>query len=517
MTDLWSGLLDALRTAVVAVMAVAELPVLVYFLVINTSYLLLIVFAAWDLVHHRRRAEHSGHDETVASQLAPGVSVIVPAYNEEAGIVPSVQAMLALRYPRHEVVVVDDGSTDGTAERLRAAFDLVPVERELPADVPTRAAVLEVLVPRNGRTRLVVVRKENSGRSDAVNVGINASAEPLVAMVDADSILDPDSLLGVAKPFADDPLRTVATGGAIRAANGCSVRNGRIVQIRMPGSRLARIQVVEYLRAFMLGRTGWSRFGALILISGAFGMFRRDILVEVGGLDADSIGEDFELVMRIHRHLMDQRRSYHVEFVAEPISWTEVPVTAGVLRSQRRRWHRGLWETLWKYRGMLGNPRYGRVGLVALPYYWAFELFAPLLELAGLVLVVLGLALGVVNLSYAYVFLAVAYGYAILVTLAAMTVEELAFHKYDRWQDLRATLLASIWENVGYRQLTAWWRLEGWWAGLTGRKQVWGTMTRQGFAGQTPEHGQEHDQRRQAPTTVPPAGAAPHSEEHTRG
>ena len=181
---------------------------------------------------------------------------------------------------------------------------------------------------------------------------------------------------------------------------------------------------MEYLRAFMLGRTGWSRFGALILISGAFGMFRRDVLVEVGGLDADSIGEDFELVMRIHRSLTDERRDYRVEFVAEPISWTEVPVTARVLRSQRRRWHRGLWETLWKYRGMLGNPRYGRVGLVALPYYWVFELFAPLLELAGLVLVVLGLALGVVNVSYAYVFLAVAYGYAILVTLAAMTVEE---------------------------------------------------------------------------------------------
>ena len=307
MAGLWSGGVDALRTLVETVMAAVEVPVLVYFLVINTSYLLLIGLAAWDLVHHRRRAEHAGHDETVASQLAPGVSVIVPAYNEEAGIVTSVQAMLALRYPRHEVVVVDDGSTDGTSDRLRAAFDLVPVERELPTDVPTRAAVTEVLVPRSGRTRLVLVRKENSGRSDAVNVGINAASEPLVAMVDADSILDPDSLLGVAKPFADDPIRMVATGGAIRAANGCTVIDGRIVQIRMPGPWLARVQVVEYLRAFMLGRTGWSRFGALILISGAFGMFRRDVLVEVGGLDPDSIGEDFELVMRIHRSLTDQR------------------------------------------------------------------------------------------------------------------------------------------------------------------------------------------------------------------
>ena len=467
---------------------------LVYFLLINTSYLLLIGFAAWDLVHHRRRAEHSGHDETVASQLAPGVSVVVPAYNEEAGIVASVQAMLALRYPRHEVVVVDDGSTDGTAERLRAAFDLVPVERELPADVPTRAAVVEVLVPRNGRTRLVVVRKENSGRSDAVNVGINASAEPLVAMVDADSILDPDSLLGVAKPFADDPLRTVATGGAIRAANGCSVRDGRIVQVRMPGSRLARIQVVEYLRAFMLGRTGWSRFGALILISGAFGMFRRDILVEVGGLDAGQhrrglrAGDAHPPPPHGRTTQLPRRVRGRADLVdrgpGRPRGCCAASAAAGTAGSGRRCGSTaGCWATpatdgsAWWPCPTTGPSSCSRRCWRSPGWCWSCSVWCSVSS----------------TRRTPTSFLAVAYGYAVLVTLAAMTVEELAFHKYDRWQDLRATLLASIGENVGYRQLTAWWRLEGWWAGLTGRKQVWGTMTRQGFAGQDPQHGQEHE------------------------
>ncbi|MGN6635553.1 MAG: glycosyltransferase family 2 protein [Oryzihumus sp.] len=475
--------LESTRGVVTWLLHAFEVPVLVYFLVINTSYLLLILMAAGGFVAHLRRLEHAGREETVSSQLAPGVSLLVPAYNEAAGIVPSVQAMLALRYPRHEIVVIDDGSTDDTFERLRAAFDLVRVDRELPRDVPVKARVIDVWVPRDGRTRLVAVRKENSGKTDALNVGINAASEPLVAMVDADSLLDPDALLTVAKPFADDPIRTVATGGVVRAANGCTVVAGRIVEIRTPRQWLPRVQIVEYLRAFLLGRTGWSRMGALILISGAFGLFRRDVLVEVQGLDTDSIGEDFELVMRIHRYMRRNKRDYRVEFVSEPVSWTEVPADLTVLRSQRRRWHRGLWEVLWKYRGMVLNPRYGRIGMIALPWYWVFELLAPALELAGIILVPLGLALGLVNLRFALLFVLVAYGYAIVVTLAAMAVEELSFHKYPRWRDLGATLLASVAENLGYRQLTAWWRVEGWWAGLRRGTHVWGTMTRQGFAG----------------------------------
>lgn len=483
-----SALLDVTRDLLSTLIGVLELPILIYFGLVNSSYLLLVMLAAAGFVHHVRRIEHSGRQETIGSQFAPGVSILVPAHNEEAGIVASVQAMLALRYPRHEIVVIDDGSTDATFERLRAAFDLVRVDRELPRDIPVRSRIVDVWVPRDGRTRLTTVRKENGGKTDALNLGINTATEPLIAMIDADSILDPDALVTVAKPFADDPVRTVATGGVIRAANGCTVVAGRLVAIRTPRTWLPRIQVVEYLRAFFLGRSGWSRLRALVLISGAFGMFRRDVLVEVQGMDTDCIGEDFELVMRIHRHMQQTKRDYHVEFVPEPVAWTEVPATLHVLRSQRRRWHRGLWEVLWKYRHMV-SPQHGRIGLVALPYYWVFELIAPVIELAGLILISAGLALGVVDVGSLALFLLVIYGYAIVVTLAAMAVEELSFHRYPRWRDLGATLLAAVVENFGYRQLTAWWRLEGLVAGLRGAKPVWGTMTRQGFGDVVVEEG----------------------------
>jgi len=476
------GAVDAARRGVTWLLDVSAEPVLAYFLVINTSYLVLICLAALSFARHLRRVPFAGFDETCASPLTSPVSVLVPAYNESAGIVASVSAMLALRYPLHEVVVVDDGSTDGTFAALAAAHDLVETPVALRRDLPTRGRVISAHAPRDGRTPLLVLRTECSGRSDSLNTAVNAARHELVCFVDADSILDPDALLTVAKPFADDPLRVVATGGVVRAANGCRVVAGRVVEARMPRGWLPRIQVVEYLRAFLLGRTGWSSVGALVLISGAFGLYRRDVVVEVGGLDPDCIGEDFALCVQVHRLMREQRRDYRVVFVAEPVVWTEVPTTRAVLASQRRRWHRGLWEVLWRHRRMVGNPRYGRIGLVALPYYVVFELFAPVLELAGLVLVPAGYLLGAVDPATAVAFLLVTYAYSVLVSLAALAVEEFSFHRYGRWRDLAVAGAVSVVENLGYRQLTAWWRVQGLVAAWRGSEQVWGVMTRAGFA-----------------------------------
>jgi cellulose synthase/poly-beta-1,6-N-acetylglucosamine synthase-like glycosyltransferase len=475
--------LDGTRHGLAAVIGALQFPVIGYFLLINSSYLILIMVAGAGTLRHVRSLSSGGRTEALGGRLALGVSVIMPAHNESAGIVAAVQAMLSLRYPRHEVVVVDDGSADDTLSRLSEAFDLVEVERLLPADVAAHAAVRSVAAPRDGRTRLTVVSKDNSGKAESVNVGINACGEDLVAIVDADSLLDPDALLVVTQPFANDPLRVIATGGVVRIANGCTVTAGRVTGIRMPASWLARIQVVEYLRAFQLSRAGWSKMGALILISGAFGVFRRDVLVEAGGISQGTLGEDFELVVRLHKRMRDSRRDYQIEFVAEPVCWTEAPVTARVLRRQRQRWHRGLWETLWASRAMLGRPRYGRVGLAALPWHWVFELAAPVIELGGLFLMALGAALGVISLVAFGLFLAVAYGYAAVVALAAMVIEELSFPRYRRWRDLGAAFFACLAENLGYRQVTAAWRTAGWWSALRGQSQAWGTMTRQGFTG----------------------------------
>jgi cellulose synthase/poly-beta-1,6-N-acetylglucosamine synthase-like glycosyltransferase len=454
--------------------------VLGYFVAINTSYLVLMVVAAAEFVRHRRRLPFAGTDDTFTSQLTPAVSILIPAHNERAGIVSAAHAVLSLRYPKFETIVIDDGSTDDTFEQLRLEFDLVAVPKVVPTDVPVRGEVQSVHVPRAGHGGLLVVRKSKGGKADALNVGLNLATSPLVCMVDADSLLDPDALLLVAKPFADDPNRVVATGGEVRIANGCTVLAGRVIDARMSPNWLCRIQVVEYLRAFLLGRTGWSRLGGLLVISGAFGLFRRDLVVEVGGLAPDCIGEDADLVVRLHRHLRDRGQPYRVVFVTEPVSWSEAPSGWSVLARQRRRWHRGLTEILIRHRPMLANPRYGRIGLLALPYYLVFELLAPVVELSGVVLVPLGLVAGAVDIDFVWHFLLVAYCYAILISLIAVAAEELSFHRYRRWHDLAVILAAAVLENIGYRQLTALWRIQGAWAGLRRHAPVWGQMTRAG-------------------------------------
>jgi cellulose synthase/poly-beta-1,6-N-acetylglucosamine synthase-like glycosyltransferase len=391
-----------------------------------------------------------------------------------------VHAMLALRYPVFEVLVIDDGSTDGTFARLDAEFDLVEVPRVIPRGVPTRGAVHSVHVPRLRPEPLVVVRKENGGKTDALNVGINLAQHPLVCMVDADSVLDPQALLSVAKPFADDPLRVAAAGGVVRIANGCTVLAGRIVDTRMPRGWLPRIQVVEYLRAFLFGRLGWNRLGGNLIISGAFGLFRKDHLLAVGGYDATSIVEDLDLVVRLHRYLRSHKIRYEIPFIPDPVAWTEVPESLRVLSRQRGRWQRGLVAAMWQYRGMLFNPRYGRVGLIAVPFYTLGEMLAPLVEVFGYVIIVAGLVAGVVNVSFALLFILVAWGYGMLLSLWAVVLEEVSFHRYRRLGDLVRLVLFATLENFGYHQCGVWWRLRAFFT-RRGRKHVWGEMTRRGF------------------------------------
>jgi cellulose synthase/poly-beta-1,6-N-acetylglucosamine synthase-like glycosyltransferase len=470
---------DVLRTAfdVFGICAVA------YFAALNLTYIAFTALAWRSITSHLRARRFSGTNEALASPLTPPVSMLLPAYNESTGIVESVHSLLALRYPEHEVIVVNDGSTDDTVARLTEAFDLVPVDKALRDAVETRE-IRGTYVSRR-EPQLWLIDKENGGKSDALNAGLAAARYPYVCAVDADAILEEDALLRVAKPIIDDPELVVAAGGIVRIANGCTVDRGQVLDVRLPKSRLATFQVVEYFRAFLVGRVGWSRLRSLLIISGAFGLFRREAVEAVGGWRTDTVGEDAELVVRMHRHMRERDEDYRIEFVPDPVCWTEAPESLRALSRQRRRWQRGLAETLWSHKKMFGRPRYGALGMVALPYFVLFELVGPIFELTSFFLLPTAYLLGVLDTAILVAFAVVAVLLGVLLSVAALALEEFSFRRHPHRLDVVRMLAYAVLENFGYRQLVDWWRLQGLWD-VARRRTGWGDMKRKGFAALTP-------------------------------
>jgi cellulose synthase/poly-beta-1,6-N-acetylglucosamine synthase-like glycosyltransferase len=471
-----------MREFLVDAVLLANWTLLAHVALFHLVTLLLVLAGARRVWRNRHWRGVEGHGETFASPLTPAVSILVPAHDEEVGILDTLSAALGQRYPALEVVLVDDGSTDRTFELVADRYGLREVTPQPTADLPVEGEVLSVHRATTGDP-LTVVRKASVGRrSDALNAALNHARHPLVCMVDADSLLETEALLQVSRPFVEDPDNVVATGGAIRAANGAITDRGTVVEPRLARRWVVRVQVLEYLRSFLLGRTGWADAHALLIISGAFGLFRRDLVVEVGGLDARSLAEDAELVVTLQEHLRRQNRPHRIVFVPEPVCWTEVPETWGVLGRQRKRWAHGLGQLLWKHRRMIGNPRYGPVGLLALPFFLLFELLGPVIELVGLGALFTSFLLGLVQPATAALMLVLAIALGVLLSATAIAVEELTYHRYRRGRDLLALMGAAIVEHLWFRWAHSWYRLRGLVSALMRETPVWTAMPRVGFA-----------------------------------
>lgn len=445
--------------------------------------LLLVLAGARRVWRNRHWRGVEGHDETFASPLTPAVSILVPAHDEEAGILDTLSAALGQKYPALEVVLVDDGSTDRTFALVAERYALREVTARPTADLPVDGKILSVHRATTGDP-LLVIRKTSVGRrSDALNAALNHARHPLVCMVDADSLLETEALLQVSRPFVEDPDNVVAAGGVIRAANGALTDRGTMLEPRLSRRWVVRVQVLEYLRSFLLGRTGWADAQALLIISGAFGLFRRDVVLEVGGMDPLSLAEDAELVVTIQEHLRRNRRPHRVVFVPQTVCWTEVPESWQVLGRQRKRWSHGLGQLLWKHRRMIGNPRYGPIGMLALPFFLLFELLGPVVELIGVAAVLTSMALGLVPPAVAGAVLVLAIALGVLLSATAIAVEELTYHRYGRGRDLLALMGTAVVEHLWFRWAHSWYRLRGLVAAVTRRTPVWTAMPRVGFSG----------------------------------
>ncbi len=450
-----------------------------YVLLVQTNYVTFLLLAIKSLRTYTRGLQTRETMSLEQAELVPPISVIVPAYNEELTIVESVKGFMHMEYPQYEIIVVNDGSTDNTLDKLREAYNLVPINQVYARKLRTK----EVRQVYHSLThpQLIVVDKENGGKADTLNAGINISRYPLFCVVDADSILEERALIQVVYPFVEHAEEVVAVGGIVRIANGCRIEKGRVLDVQLPSNHWARIQVLEYLRAFLLGRMAWSECNSLLIIAGAFGVFRKSAVVEVGGYLTDTVGEDMELTVRLQRHRYERNKNWRILFIPDPVCWTQVPEDRKTLRQQRKRWHRGLAQTLWLHRRMFVNPRYGMVGLFGMPYFVFIEWLGPLIETMGLLVVPICYLLGFLDFWFTAAFFSAAFVYGLIVSMGAVLLEELNFRRYTRFRDLLILFGYAMVEAFYYRPLNSWWKTL---AFFQSRKQRfdWGEMKRKRFS-----------------------------------
>ncbi|MEW8969927.1 MAG: glycosyltransferase [Mesobacillus sp.] len=453
--------------------------ILIYMVIVITFYSVVMLISVIQLRKEYRLDREKSFSDYAEDIYTKPVSIIVPAFNEEAGIVHSIRSLLSINYPVFEIIVVNDGSSDMTVDVLIEQYDMKEIKKVIRRQVnsnPIKKVYQSQILP-----NLYLVDKDNGGKADALNAGLNFSHYPYVCSLDGDSVLERDAFLKVMKPIIESNEEVIASGGSIRIANGCEIRNGEVLKIGLAKNPLVIMQVIEYLRAFLMGRIGLSRHNLLLIISGAFGVFSKHWVVQAGGYRSDTVGEDMELVVRIHRLLKETKQKKRIVYVPDPVCWTEVPESTKYLKRQRRRWHRGLFESLWIHRKLTFNPKYGLIGFVSFPYFWIVEFLGPIVELSGYIYIVISLFAGGIYLEFAILIFLLSCLYGSIFSAFAILLEEWSLRKYPGISDLLKLFLYSLTETIWYRPLTVFWRCQGVWQMIRG-ESGWGEMKRKGVS-----------------------------------
>lgn len=451
---------------------------------IMEAYLILAAISVMTLRKYLKTNSFSDYNSILNSPLAPPISIIAPAYNEGLTIVDNAKSLLALHYNNYEVLIVNDGSKDDTLQKLITAFDLQLIQ--VPVNIQIECKEIRGVYKSSNPAfkKFRVIDKVNGGKADALNAGINVASAPYITCIDVDCVLEQDALIKMVKPFLEaTKKRVIASGGVVRIANSCVIENGKLMSVEVPDKLVARIQVLEYIRAFLLGRMAWSRMDGLLLISGAFGMFDKDIAIKAGGYYHKTVGEDMELVVRMRRYMHDHQLPYTVTFIPDPLCWTEAPEDYKILGRQRSRWTRGTMETLWLHREMLMNPKYKILGLLSYPFWLVYEYLAPIIEATGLLFSIFLACMGMINWHFFVLLLLFVYTFAIMFSMLSLLTEEATYYQYTKRKDYIKLIYAALLEPIFFHPFVVYCAIKGN-IDLVKGKKAWGDMTRKGLSKQ---------------------------------
>ena len=455
---------------------------MVFTVVLFTMFSFMGYFSTRNAIHYKNKNSFGDLSKVMASPIAPSITIIAPAYNEGLNIVENIRSLLSLKYVNYEVMVVNDGSKDDTLEKMIAAYDLEKIDKPIDPNLKSKPIRGIYRSKHRSFSKLTVIDKEIGGNSDAVNCGIYLSENDYVGCIDVDCLLKPDALLHVVKSFTQrSKKKVIAVGGVIRVANSCRITGGALEQINLPKKWVAKFQLLEYTRSFLLGRMAWGRIDSLLIISGAFGFFDRQIALAVGGYDTSTVGEDMEIIFRMRRYMHDLRQPYTIEYIPDPLCWTEVPEDLKMLVNQRDRWARGNLETLFKHKDMFFNSRFGRLGLISYPYWFFYEWLAPLLEFFGFFTIILFGYLGILNWSFFLALTATIYAFSIMFSFYAILWDVYTYNEYTKTKDILTLMLCAIIEPLTFHPVVVWAAIRGNYKKLTGKKAGWGSQVRKGL------------------------------------
>ncbi len=455
---------------------------LFYSITLLLAYICIGLYSIGAVKEYLNKNSFADYRILAVSPEAPSMSILAPAYNEGATVVENARSLLSIHYNNLEVIIINDGSKDDCLQKLVDNFDLQKVDFFYNEQISTKKVRGVYKSTNPVYSKLVVVDKENGGKADALNVGINISSNDYIVCIDVDCILEQDALLKLAKPFLETTKeRVIATGGVVRIANGCEIEDGRLIKINLADSFLARVQTLEYIRAFLLGRMAWSRINGLLLISGAFGAFDKEIAINCGGYNHKTVGEDMELVVRMRRYMEEQKVPYRVTFIPDPLCWTEAPSSFKILGRQRNRWTRGTIETLLFHKKMFFNPKYGLVGMLSYPYWFFFEFLAPIIEFFGVIVFVFFALFGETDWKSFFYLLSFILSFGFLYSVFAILMEVMTYNQYKDPKDVFKLILTALLEPFIFHPFVVWSAIEGN-VDFLQKKSAWGEMTRQGFA-----------------------------------
>ncbi len=445
----------------------------VIYLIGYSSFLFLSVCVGSSSLYHAKRKEKMKnvllHDYYVP------VTIVVPAYNEEITVVDTVKSLLCLEYKLFEIIVVDDGSKDKTSEEMIKAFDMHLIRRPIHKSVACQPEefIYETTVQ---KVPLTLIRKKNGGKADALNMGINAAKYPYFICMDADSVLQFDSLEKIVRPVLEDDT-VVAVGGVVRLSNNVELAYGRVKKYNLPDNIIACMQVLEYDRSFLAARILFDKLNGSLIISGAFGLFKKETVIAAGGYDHGTMGEDMELVVKLHEFCRSNAIPYAIRYATDAICWTQAPEKLTDLMKQRKRWHLGLFQTMWKHKVLMTDLKYGVVGFVSYVYFLLYELLSPFIEVFGVLTMILAFFVDLINVPFMLLFFGI---YAVFGSILSMTAFLARIHTIDlkvSFQDTMKALLLCLFEITVLRFVLAFVRLTAF-IGYRKKKLNWGRIER---------------------------------------